>query len=261
MPPRGDLPFRGAWMGDKQAMRLAAVGDLHVKKTSQGSLAPLLAPVNDQADVLILCGDLTDYGLPEEAAILAKELSVVRVPMVAVLGNHDYESGQSAEVTRILCEAGVKVLDGEAVEIDGVGYAGAKGFPGGFGRGTLGAWGEPGVKRFVQEAIDEALKLEAALARLRTPVRVAVLHYSPIRGTVEGEPAEILPYLGTSRLEEPLNRHPVNAVFHGHAHHGSTEGHTSGGTPVYNVALPLLTHAFPEKPPFRVVEITPAAAS
>ncbi len=245
-------------MTEKQAMRLAAVGDLHVKKTSQGMLAPLLSPVNDRADALLLCGDLTDYGLPEEAAILAKELSVVRIPMVAVLGNHDFESGQEAEVTRILCEAGVKVLDGEATEIDGIGYAGAKGFPGGFGRGTLGGWGEPGIKRFVQEAIDESLKLEAALARLRSPRRIAVLHYSPIRATVEGEPLEIFPYLGTSRLEEPLNRHPVNAVFHGHAHHGSPEGRTSGGTPVYNVAMPLLMRTFPDRPPFRLIELPSA---
>jgi Icc-related predicted phosphoesterase len=243
-------------MTAQQAVRLAAVGDLHIKKTSQGQLAPLLAPVNDQADVLLLCGDLTDYGLPEEAQILAKELtSAVRIPMVAVLGNHDYESGQQAQVCRLLADAGVKMLDGEAVEIAGIGFAGVKGFPGGFGRGTLGAWGEPGVKQFVQYAIEEGMKLESALARLRTPQRVALLHYSPIRDTVEGEPVEIFPYLGTSRLEEPLNRYPVNVVFHGHAHHGALEGRTSKGTPVYNVALPLLLSRFPGRPPFRVVEI------
>jgi Icc-related predicted phosphoesterase len=247
-------------MSEKQVVRLAAVGDLHIKKTSQGALQPLLTPVNDQADVLLLCGDLTDYGLPEEATILAKELTaVVRIPIIGVLGNHDYESGQHAEVCRILSEAGVKLLDGEATEVHGVGFAGAKGFIGGFGRGTLGAWGEPGVKRFVQEAIDEAMKLESALARLRTPRRVAILHYAPIRATVEGEPLEIFPYLGTSRLEEPLNRHPVDVVVHGHAHHGSLEGKTSAGTPVYNVALPLLVAKFPDRPPFRIIEI-PAAA-
>lgn len=240
----------------KQAVRLAALGDLHVKKTSQGHLAPLLASVNERADVLVLCGDLTDYGLPEEAHILAKELtSVVRIPVVAVLGNHDYESGKEIEVCRILTDAGVNVLDGEASEIAGIGFAGAKGFPGGFGRGTLGAWGERGVKAFVQEAIDETLKLESALARLRTPQRVAVLHYSPTRATVEGEPLEIYPYLGTSRLEEPLNRYPVNVVFHGHAHHGALEGHTARGTPVFNVAMPLLQRSFPDKPPFRVFEL------
>jgi Icc-related predicted phosphoesterase len=240
----------------KQAVRLAAVGDLHIKKTSQGLLAPLLAPVNERADVLLLCGDLTDYGLPEETQILVKELTTaVRIPIVAVLGNHDYESGQQHDVCKRLMDAGVKVLDGEAVEIAGIGFAGVKGFPGGFGRGTLGAWGEPGVKAFVKEAIDEAMKLESALARLRTPQRVAVLHYSPIRGTVEGEPLEIFPYLGTSRLEEPLNRYPVNVVFHGHAHHGALEGRTARGTPVFNVAMPLLLHHFPDKPPFRVFEM------
>src|SRR6185437_13255153 len=211
----------------KQAMRLAAVGDLHVKKTSQGQLQPLLTPVNDHADVLLLCGDLTDYGLKEEAVVLAKELTAaVRIPIVAVLGNHDYESGQQQDVCQILTDAGIHVLDGEAFEIEGVGIAGAKGFAGGFGRGTLGAWGEPATKRYVQEAMDEALKLEGALARLRTARRVALLHYAPVRMTVEGEPVEILSYLGTSRLEEPINRHPVDVVFHGHAHHGALEGRT-----------------------------------
>ncbi len=243
-------------------MRLAAAGDLHVKKTSQGALQPLLAPVNDHADVLLLCGDLTDYGLREEAAILAKELNAaVRIPIVAVLGNHDFESGQQEEVCRILTDAGVKVLDGEAYEIGGVGIAGAKGFSGGFGRATLGAWGEQATKRYVQEAIDEALKLEGALARLRTRQRIALLHYSPIRGTVEGEPLDIFPYLGTSRLEEPLNRHPVDVVFHGHAHHGTPEGRTGAGTPVYNVAMPLLLQKYPDRPPFRVVELPEAAPS
>ena len=243
-------------MEGKQSVRLAAVGDLHVKRTSQGTLQPLFAPVNDRADILLLCGDLTDYGLPDEAQILARELTaVVRIPIVAVLGNHDYESGHHLEVCRILAEAGVKILDGEACEIHGVGIAGIKGFMGGYGRATLGSWGEPAVKRFVQEAIDEALKLESALARLRTPRRIALLHYSPIRATVEGEPLEIYPYLGTSRLEEPLNRYPVDAVFHGHAHHGSLEGRTSSGIPVYNVALPLLRQTFPDQPPFQVVEM------
>lgn len=248
-------------LNSKQTTRLAAVGDLHVKKTSQGALQPLLAPVNDRADMLLLCGDLTDYGLPEEAHILVEELAAaVRVPIVAVLGNHDYESGQHVEVCRILTAAGIKVLDGEACELEGISIAGAKGFSGGFGRATLGAWGEPATKRYVQEAIDEALKFEGALARLRTPERVAMLHYSPIRGTVEGEPLEIFSYLGTSRLEEPLNRHPVNMVFHGHAHHGCLEGHTGAGIPVFNVAMPLLMRKFPDRPPFRVFEIALAAA-
>jgi len=219
-------------------------------------LSPLLRSVNEVADFLLLCGDLTDYGLPEEAHILVGELAeAVKIPIVAVLGNHDFESGQSVEVCRILTEAGIKVLDGEAHEVQGTGIAGAKGFAGGFGRATLGAWGEPATKRFVQEAIDEAMKFEGALARLRTTQRIAMLHYAPIKGTVEGEPLEIYSYLGTSRLEEPLNRHPVNMVFHGHAHHGALEGRTSTGIPVFNVAMPLLMRTFPNRPPFRVFEI------
>jgi Icc-related predicted phosphoesterase len=219
-------------------------------------LSPLLQSVNERADFLLLCGDLTDYGLPEEAHILVGELAeAVRIPIVAVLGNHDFEAGQPVEVCRILTEAGIKVLDGEAHEVQGTGIAGAKGFAGGFGRATLGAWGEPATKRFVQEAIDEALKFEGALARLRTAQRIAMLHYSPIKATVEGEPLEIYSYLGTSRLEEPLNRHPVNMVFHGHAHHGALEGRTSTGIPVFNVAMPLLMRTFPDQPPFRVFEI------
>ena len=219
-------------------------------------MSPLLQSVNEQADFLLLCGDLTDYGLPEEAHILVGELAeAVKIPIVAVLGNHDFESGQHVEVCRILTEAGIKVLDGEAHEVQGTGIAGAKGFSGGFGRATLGAWGEPATKRFVQEAIDEAMKFEGALARLRTTQRIAMLHYAPIKGTVEGEPLEIYSYLGTSRLEEPLNRHPVNMVFHGHAHHGALEGRTSTGIPVFNVAMPLLMRTFPNQPPFRVFEI------
>jgi Icc-related predicted phosphoesterase len=240
----------------KQTTRLAAVGDLHVKKGSHGQLRPLLAPVNDEADMLLLCGDLTDYGLEEEALILAGELkAAVHIPIVAVLGNHDYESGQQDTVCRILSDVGVTVLSGEACEIEGIGIAGAKGFAGGFGRSTLGAWGEPAVKRYVQEALDEANKLEAALARLRTQSRVAMLHYSPIRATLEGEPLEIFAFLGSSRLEEPLNRHPVSVVFHGHVHSGAPEGRTGSGTPVYNVAMPLMLRTYPGRPPYRIVEI------
>lgn len=236
-------------------IRIAALGDLHVRRAAQGTLQSVLAPLNDAADVLALCGDLTDYGLAEEAHVLARELtSFVRIPIVAVLGNHDYEAGVQQEVHRILTDAGVHVLDGDACELHGVGFAGTKGFVGGFGRATLGSWGESSIKRFVQEAIDESLKLEAALARLRTPRRVALLHYSPVSATLEGEPPEIFAFLGTGRLEEPLNRYPVDVVLHGHAHNGSPEGRTAGGTPVYNVALPLLRRLTPERP-FRVVEI------
>jgi Icc-related predicted phosphoesterase len=237
-------------------VRLAAIGDIHVGKTGQGALSSLFSQVSERADVLALCGDLTDYGLPEEARVLAREVATsLRVPCVTVLGNHDYEAGKCDEIRQILVDAGIVVLDGDATEVQGVGFAGVKGFCGGFGRGALGPWGEDIVKLFVREAVNEAFKLESALARLRTPHRVALLHYSPIRATVEGEPLEIFPYLGCSRLEEPLTRYPVTAVIHGHAHNGTLEGHTASGTPVYNVAMPLLKKCWPEHPPFRVIEI------
>jgi Icc-related predicted phosphoesterase len=172
-----------------------------------------------------------------------------------VLGNHDFESGKQDEVTQILTGAGVRVLDGDTCEIHGIGFAGVKGFPGGFGRYALGPWGENNVKQFVNEALHEALKLESALAKLRTSERIAVLHYSPIEATVQGEPVEIFAFLGSSRLEEPLLRYPVSAVFHGHAHRGCPEGKTVNNIPVYNVAKPLLQRTFPDRPPFRIIEI------
>ena len=239
-------------------MRLAAVGDLHCSKQSGGRLHDLFARAADEAHVLLLCGDLTDYGLPEEASILARDLqTAVRIPMVGVLGNHDYESDQAPEVTRILREAGVSLLDGDTTEILGIGFAGVKGFCGGFGRGVLGAWGEGVVKQFVNEAITESLKLENALARLRTPAKVAILHYAPVRDTVEGEPLEIFPYLGCSRLEEPLSRYAVSLVVHGHAHHGTAEGRTSNGIPVYNVSMSLMRESWPDRP-YRVMQVETA---
>ena len=238
-----------------ETVRLAAVGDIHVTKTSQGALQPLIGAVNERADVLLLLGDLTDYGTPEEAQVLAKELSTAHMPVVAVLGNHDFESEQPDEVARILCEAGVTLLDGEATEIGGVGFAGAKGFCGGFGARSLEPWGEPTIKSFVREAVDEAMKLEKALGRLRTPEKVVLLHYAPIAATVEGEPCEIWPFLGSSRLEDPINRLGATLVLHGHAHHGSPEGRTTSGIPVYNVSMPLLNRHAPDAPPFRLIEL------
>lgn len=242
-------------------VRFAAVGDLHCRKDSAGAFRELFAQASDAADALLLCGDLTDYGLPEEARVLATELGAVKVPIVAVLGNHDFESDAQKDVCSILADAGVQLLDGEACEIHGVGIAGVKGFAGGYGRATLGSWGERPIKTFVNEAIQEALKLESALAKLRTPERLAVLHYSPIEATVQGEPIEIFPFLGTSRLEEPLIRYPVSTVLHGHAHRGSPEGKTVNGTPVYNVALPLLKRTYPERPAFRLIELPRHAAA
>jgi Icc-related predicted phosphoesterase len=237
-------------------MRIAAVGDLHCKKTSRGALEPLFAAMAAAADVLVLCGDLTDYGLADEARLLARELGGAKTtPVVAVLGNHDYECGEADQVKAVLGEAGVQVLDGDACEIHGVGFAGVKGMGGGFGEHALQPWGEELFKRFVRETVDEALKLESALARLRSAQRVALLHYSPIRETVEGEPPEIFPFLGSSRLEEPLMRYPVSVVFHGHAHHGRHTGRTRSHTPVYNVCVPVLERLTPASPPFLLIDL------
>ena len=238
-------------------VRVAAVGDIHLGRVAYGPpIQTLFAQIAEMADILALCGDLTDRGDPEEGRQLGRALATVGVPVVAVLGNHDYESARVPELTKILGESGVQVLDGgEACEIQGIGFAGVKGFAGGFGRRALGPWGEETIKLFVREAVDEALKLETSLSKLRTDRKVALLHYSPIVGTVEGEPKEIYPYLGSSRLEEPLIRYPVDVVFHGHAHHGALEGKTVGGVTVYNVSLSLLTRSFPEKAPFRIVEL------
>lgn len=236
-------------------IRLAAVGDLHCGRTHNGSLHPLFSQVAERADVLLMCGDCTDYGLPDEARLLAKEMTALKMPVVAVLGNHEYEAGKQDEIRAILTDAGGIVLDGDACEVRGIGFAGVKGFAGGFGQRALGPWGEEVIKRFVHEAVGEALKLEAALARLRTPHRIVLLHYAPIQGTVEGEPPEVYAFLGSSRLEEPLNRYPVTAVFHGHAHRGRPEGRTQSNVPVYNVAMPLLQTLYPDRPPFRVLEL------
>ena len=236
-------------------IRVAALADLHCTKTSQGAFQTLFAKITDAADMLLIAGDLTDYGLPEEAQVLAKELSALRIPAAAVLGNHDVESGHEIEVRNILVDAGLAVLDGDACELHGIGIAGVKGFGGGFGCRALGPWGERVIKQFVREALDEALKLEAALGRLRTPQLIALLHYAPVQATVEGEPLEIYPFLGSSRLEEPIGRYPVSFVFHGHAHRGRLEGTTLKGVPVYNVSMPLLTRTFADRPPFRVFDV------
>ncbi len=215
----------------------------------------MFARIGDAADLLLLAGDLTDYGLPEEARVLQKELAPLRIPVVAVLGNHDVESGRESEVRQILTDAGVVILDGDAHEARGIGIAGVKGFGGGFGQRALGPWGETIIKQFVHAAVDEALKLEAALARLRTPTLVALLHYTPVQHTAEGEPLEIFPFIGSSRLEEPINRYPVSLVVHGHAHRGRLEGTTGGGVPVYNVSMPLLARSFPDQPAFRLFRL------
>jgi len=215
----------------------------------------MLEQLTHEADILLMCGDLTHHGRVDEAIAVVKEMSAVRIPMLAVLGNHDHHSDQQDEIKQLLVGSPIHLLDGDAVEIRGVGFAGVKGFASGFGRHILEPWGEAIVKQFVHEAVEEALHLESALASLRTHRRMALLHYAPIAETVQGEPPEIFPFLGSGRLEEALNRFQVTAAFHGHAHHGAPEGKTSAGVPVYNVSIPLLRRSQPDRPPYRIVEI------
>ena len=235
-------------------LRVAAIGDLHVMETSVAPYRELFAEIGNAADVLVLCGDLTNFGKTSEAEILAEDIRACSIPVVGVLGNHDYECGQPEEVARILHEAGMTVLDEQAVEIEGVGFAGVKGFIGGYGRGELAPFGEPILKAVVDEVLNESRKLENQLRTLRTERSVAVLHYSPTVETLEGEPQEIFQYLGSQRLCEPIDRFDhVKAVVHGHAHHGTYEGRTPIGKPVYNVAQFVLKPLFGK--PYVVLEI------
>lgn len=240
----------------KDKLNIAAVADVHCSRTSQGAYQGLFSRIADEADILLLCGDLTDYGLPEEAQILTKELGrVSKIPILAVFGNHDWESENQQELREILGDAGVIVLDGDTYEHEGIGFVGVKGFGGGFGKRMLEPWGEPVIKAFVREAVNESMKLETGLARLKTEVRIVMMHYAPIETTVEGEPEQTIPFLGSSRFEEPLNRYAPHAVFHGHAHYGSVEGKTREGVPVFNVSAPLLHRTYPDRPPFRLFTV------
>jgi len=235
-------------------LRVAAIGDLHVMEDSVAPYRELFAEIAREADVLALCGDLTNFGKTTEAEILAEDIRACSIPVVGVLGNHDYECGVQDQVCTILHEAGMKVLDEQAVEIEGVGFAGVKGFMGGFGRGELAPFGEPIAKAFVDEALNEARKLENALRSLRTERSVAVLHYSPTVETLDGEPMEIFQYLGSQRLADAIDRFDhVKAVVHGHAHHGKYEGATPRGVPVYNVAQFVLKPKFGK--PYVVLEV------
>lgn len=237
-----------------RTITVAAIGDLHVRENSNTRYADLFAEISDVADVLALAGDLTDFGKSGEAELLAEDLRHCQIPMVGVLGNHDYEHGQPEEVARILGQAGVTILDEQATVVEGVGFAGVKGFLGGFGRGELGAFGEQAVKGFVDESRNEARKLENQLRSLRTERSFAILHYSPIAATVEGEPLEIFPFLGSSRLANAIDRFEnVSAVVHGHAHRGAFRGETPGGVPVYNVAQMVVQAE--EGRPYALIEV------
>lgn len=230
-------------MANQREVKIAAIGDVHFDGMSKGSLRGLFAEISETADVLVLCGDLTTHGEPEQLMEFIEELEGVDLPMVAVLGNHDFESGHQDELCAIMTDRGIHVLDGTSVEIEGIGFAGVKGFGGGFGRRTLGPFGEKIYKDFVQEALDEAIKLETALRELRTESTVVVLHYAPIRETLAGEPEEIFPFLGSSRLLPPIETYGAKVVFHGHAHIGAPEGKTPAGIPVYNVAKSVMETA------------------
>jgi Icc-related predicted phosphoesterase len=233
-------------------LRVAAMGDLHVREDNGDSYRDLFGEISRTADVLVLTGDLTDLGKPQEAELLAQDLKACSIPVVGVLGNHDYECGAPEEVARILRDAGMRVLDGQSCEIGGVGFVGVKGFAGGFGRRMLGSFGEPAIKQFVGEAMNETLRLENAMRQVRTKRSVVILHYAPIPDTIESEPLEIYPFLGSSRLGETIDRFKVSAIVHGHAHRGKYEGRTPGGQPVYNVARHI------EKPtgrPYAILEI------
>lgn len=236
-------------------VRVAAAGDLHVREHDHGRFRQFVKQVNAEADILLLCGDLTDHGRVSEAQILAEELSSLRVPCAAVLGNHDFEDGKAREVCHELQKANVRCLDGDSFVFEKtLGVAGVKGYGGGYGRATLQAFGEGHTKGFVQEAITEVLKLEQALGRMDTPKRVVIMHYSPIVGTIEGENPEIRAFLGTSRLASPLDEYGADAVFHGHAHHGQPTGQTAKGVPVFNVAMPMLARHTPDRR-FALIEL------
>lgn len=223
------------------ALRIAAVGDFHCGEEDAGAFRELFAPVNDEADVLVLTGDLTRRGRSEEIRICVAELTDVKIPIVAVLGNHDYEADNVSDVIATLRGRGIHLLNGDVFTLnDRVGFAGVKGFMGGFGRAALTSFGEPETKDFVGAALHEVQKLELALRRLATPVRIAVLHYAPVASTIAGEPDIIQPFLGSDRLAEPLDRYGASVVFHGHAHSGAFHGSTPAGVPVYNVSLPVL---------------------
>lgn len=221
-----------------RTVRVAAVGDFHCGEKDGGMYREAFARVNDEADILLLAGDLTRRGTQAEIDVVCGELRDVRIPILAVLGNHDHESGTPEKVNEALRARGVHLLDEAPFELnEHVGFAGVKGYMGGFGRYTLTAFGEQETKTFVGTTLDEVQKLEYSLRRLSTPIRVVLLHYAPIMETVMGEPEQIFPFLGNDRLLEPIERFRAAVVFHGHAHHGTFAGQTPAGIPVFNVSL------------------------
>lgn len=235
-------------------MRIAAIGDLHCRANSTGQIRALLEGVEREADLLVLAGDLTDTGLPIEMEVLVRELQPLHLPIVAVLGNHDHESDQAERLAQMLVDARVNLLDGTVAEIEEIGFVGIKGFAGGFDRFFIQPFGERALKSFIQASLDEAVRLESAITKLDCPHKVAVLHYAPIAQTLEGEPRELYPFLGSSRLANALDRQPVDVILHGHAHHGSPFGHTHGGIPVHNVCR-FVRERHGMRPAYHVFEV------
>lgn len=238
-------------------VKIAAISDLHYKLDSTRPLRAVFERVAKEADILLVCGDITHHGLAGEAAVFIEDAAPVlgKIPVLGVLGNHDFESGNQEKISRRLGDAGLIMLDGDTRHIRGIGFAGVKGFAGGFGRMALQPWGEAVIKNFVREAAAESQKLARALSALDSGPKIVLMHYSPIRETVAGEPQEIVPFLGSSSLEEPLNRFAATAVFHGHAHKGCLQGKTGANVPVYNVSIGVLKKHFPDRPPFFLLEV------
>lgn len=224
------------------------MADLHCRVGSGPTIRSLLQGIEGQADVLLVAGDLTDTGLPSEMEVLLEELKHLLLPVIAVLGNHDHESDQAAKLEEMLVQAGISVLDGTVCEIENVGFVGTKGFCGGFDSCLVQPFGEGALKSFVRNSIEEAVRLENALAKLNSKHKIAMLHYAPVKQTLDGEALELYPFLGSSRLANALDRHGVDFIIHGHAHHGALDGRTAGGIPVYNVSRFVLSRL--GKPPY-----------
>jgi len=240
-------------------IRIAAVGDIHLGADNLEPLAASLRSVNDDADVLLLAGDLTRHGTREEADLVCRAVADVHLPVVAVLGNHDHHSDEAAAVTRSLSSAGITVLEGSTtvLELHGgtVGVAGTKGFGGGFAGACASEFGEPEMKAFVRHTVGIADQLRDCLAALDTDLRIALLHYSPVEDTLRGERLEIFPFLGSYLLAEAIDQAGADLALHGHAHAGVEHGVTPGGTRVRNVAMPVIRSSY------RVYELEPAVAS
>ncbi|HEX6682578.1 MAG TPA: metallophosphoesterase [Candidatus Limnocylindrales bacterium] len=228
--------------------RIAAVGDVHMDVDVLGRFRPALDTLDEHADMLLLAGDLTRHGTAEEARCVAQEFGGLPVPVIAVLGNHDYHSNQEAVVIDVLAEAGITVLEGNStfIECDGepVGIAGAKGFGGGFAGRCASAFGEPAMKAFVRHTEESAESLSRALKDMGTRCKVALTHYAPVPETLAGEPLEIYPFLGSYLLAEAIDTGGATLSIHGHAHHGSPRGMTPGGVRVRNVAHPVIRQAY-----------------